>query len=151
LYFLNIKQKNLSSYSYKNRYRYASIGFWKYHHWVDCCATRKWHTHKSILSHLATSDDLEHMDFANTQIALFEKLSSKLLLELQIKPLRHILNTSELAIWKRNMIWFDWELIVRCVKWCRRTKTTRKCRYLKSIISQIRTISAGESVGYVDL
>jgi alanine racemase len=51
-------------------------------------------THKSILSHLATSDDLEHMDFANTQIALFEKLSSKLLLELQIKPLRHILNTS---------------------------------------------------------
>jgi alanine racemase len=31
---------------------------------------------KSILSHLATSDDIQHYDFAKSQIELFERLSS---------------------------------------------------------------------------
>jgi hypothetical protein len=44
------------------------------------------------------------------------------------------------------MIWFDW-LDCTAFQMMPKNKTTRKCRYLKSIISQIR-ISAGESVGY---
>jgi alanine racemase len=44
-------------------------------------AERKYNSsHKKYFISLATSDDLEHMDFANTQIALFEKLSTKLIL-----------------------------------------------------------------------
>jgi len=52
---------------------------------------------KSILSHMATSDALEHRDFALSQIDLFEKLSSKIISELQINPIRHILNTSGIS------------------------------------------------------
>src|SRR5690606_2171382 len=48
---------------------------------------------RSILSHLATSDEVNR-EFANSQIALFEKLSSELMSALNISPIRHILNTS---------------------------------------------------------
>src|SRR5690606_37210803 len=44
---------------------------------------------KSILSHLATSDEVE-TDFAEKQISLFTKLSEQIISELQISPLRHI-------------------------------------------------------------
>jgi alanine racemase len=65
---------------------------------------------KSILSHMATSDDLQHHEFALSQIDLFERLSSQIMAELQIKPIRHILNTSGSAISrKRSMIWCVWE------------------------------------------
>jgi alanine racemase len=33
---------------------------------------------QSILSHLATSDDIQHYDFAKSQIELFERLSLRL-------------------------------------------------------------------------
>jgi alanine racemase len=48
---------------------------------------------QSILSHLATSDDLKHRDFT-FPINLFEKMSSRIIAELGINPIRHILNTS---------------------------------------------------------
>jgi alanine racemase len=44
-------------------------------------------THKSILSHLATSDDLEHMDFANLRLHYSKNYPQSCFLELQIKPL----------------------------------------------------------------
>jgi alanine racemase len=87
------------------------------------------------------------MDFANTQIALFEKLSSKLLLELQIKPLRHILNTSGMQFCAQyDMV----RLGIDCTAFqmMPKQKQLENVGTLKSIISQIRTISAGESVGY---
>src|SRR5690606_35460162 len=52
---------------------------------------------KSILSHLATSDDLSQKQFALSQIELFEKLSGMLMRELHINPIRHLLNTSGIA------------------------------------------------------
>lgn len=105
---------------------------------------------KSILSHLATSDDLVHMDFANAQIALFEKLSSKLLLELQIKPLRHILNTSGISNFENaqyNMVRLGIGLY-GVSNDAEEQKQLENVGTLKTVISQLRTISAGESVGY---
>jgi alanine racemase len=52
---------------------------------------------QSILSHLATSDDLKHRDFTLSQINLFEKMSSRIIAELGINPIRHILNTSGIS------------------------------------------------------
>ena len=105
---------------------------------------------KSILSHLATSDDLEHMDFAHAQIALFEKLSSKLMTELQIQPLRHILNTSGIS----NFMDSQYDMVRLGIGLygvsndAQEQKQLENVGTLKSVISQIRTIGAGESVGY---
>ena len=105
---------------------------------------------KSILSHLATSDDFEQHDFALSQIVLFEKLSQKLMTELQIKPIRHILNTSGISNFSQaqyNMVRLGIGLygVSNDVK---EQKHLENVGILKSIISQIRTIQAGESVGY---
>ncbi|MFV8368093.1 bifunctional UDP-N-acetylmuramoyl-tripeptide:D-alanyl-D-alanine ligase/alanine racemase [Flavobacterium sp. LB2R40] len=105
---------------------------------------------KSILSHLATSDDLNYKDFTNAQINLFEKVSSKLMEQLQIKPLRHILNTSGITNFPASQ--FD---MVRLgiglygvSNDAEEQKKLENVGTLKSVISQIRTIAAGESVGY---
>lgn len=110
----------------------------------------KFVTVKSILSHMATSDDLEHQDFANSQINLFEKLSSKLIAELQIKPIRHILNTSGIT----NFPQAQYDMVRLGIGLYGVSNDVEEQKYLenvgtlKSIISQIRTIQAGESVGY---
>ena len=107
-------------------------------------------TVKSILSHMATSDDLKHREFANSQLNLFEKLSSKLMVELQIKPIRHILNTSGIS----NFPQAQYDMIRLGIGLYGVSNDVGEQKYLenvgtlKSIISQIRTIQAGESVGY---
>jgi alanine racemase len=105
---------------------------------------------KSILSHMATSDDLKHQNFAHSQINLFEKLSSKLMAELNIKPIRHILNTSGISNFPQaqyNMVRLGIGLygVSNAVE---EQKHLENVGTLKSIISQIRTIQSGESVGY---
>src|SRR5690606_29249688 len=105
---------------------------------------------KSILSHMATSDDLEHHDFAKSQIALFEKLSSRLMQELSIEPIRHILNTSGISNYPEaqyGMVRLGIGLY-GISNDPLETKYLENVGTLKSIISQIRTIQSGESVGY---
>ncbi|SHF77570.1 UDP-N-acetylmuramoyl-tripeptide--D-alanyl-D-alanine ligase [Flavobacterium fluvii] len=105
---------------------------------------------KSILSHMATSDDSRHQDFAHSQIDLFEKLSSKLMAELQIKPIRHILNTSGIS----NFPQAQYDMVRLGIGLYGVSNDAEEQKYLenvgtlKSIISQIRSIQAGESVGY---
>jgi alanine racemase len=105
---------------------------------------------KSILSHMATSDDSEHRDFANSQIDLFEKLSSKLMTELQIKPIRHILNTSGIS----NFPQAQYDMVRLGIGLygvsndIEEQKELENVGTLKSVISQIRTVKSGESVGY---
>lgn len=110
----------------------------------------KFVTVKSILSHMATSDDLEQQDFAHSQIDLFEKLSSKLMAELQIKPIRHILNTSGISNFPES----QYDMVRLGIGLYGVSNDAEEQKYLenvgtlKSIISQIRLIQAGESVGY---
>ena len=105
---------------------------------------------KSVLSHMATSDDLLHKDFAQSQIDLFEGLSSKLMDELQIKPIRHILNTSGISNYKNS----QYDMVRLGIGLygisndIEEQKQLENVGTLKSIISQIRTIPAGDSVGY---
>lgn len=105
---------------------------------------------KSILSHMATSDDMEHHDFAKSQITLFEKLSSRLMQELSIQPIRHILNTSGIS----NYPEAQYEMVRLGIGLYGISNDPSETKYLenvgtlKSIISQIRTIQSGESVGY---
>jgi alanine racemase len=110
----------------------------------------KFVTVKSILSHMATSDDIKHREFAHSQIDLFEKLSSKLIAELQIKPIRHLLNTSGIS----NFPEAQYDMVRLGIGLYGVSNDIDEQKYLenvgtlKSIISQIRTIQAGESVGY---
>jgi Alr-MurF fusion protein len=105
---------------------------------------------KSILSHMATSDDLTHDDFAHSQIALFEKLSSRLQTELNSKAIRHILNTSGISNYpdaQYDMVRLGLGLY-GISNDEEEQKQLENVGTLKSVISQIRTIDAGESVGY---
>jgi alanine racemase len=105
---------------------------------------------KSILSHMATSDDLEQQDFAHAQLHLFEKLSAILMTELQIKPIRHILNTSGIS----NFPEAQYDMVRLGIGLYGISNDAEEQKYLenvgtlKSVISQIRTIQEGESVGY---
>lgn len=105
---------------------------------------------QSILSHLATSDDPKHYDFVNQQIALFEKLSSTLIRELNIDPIRHILNTSGIS----NFPNAQYNMVRLGIGLYGVSNDPAEQKYLenvgtlKSIISQVRTIPAGDSVGY---
>ena len=105
---------------------------------------------KSILSHMATSDDLEHKEFACFQIDLFEKISSEIILELKIYPIRHILNTSGISNYPNAQ--YDMVRLGIGLYGISNDKNEQKylenVGTLKSIISQIRTIHKGESVGY---
>lgn len=105
---------------------------------------------KSILSHLATSDDLKHDAFAKSQIALFEQLWGQLMTELKIKPIRHILNTSGIS----NYSDAQYDMVRLGIGLYGISNDEEEQKFLenvgtlKSVISQIRTIEAGESVGY---
>ncbi|WP_310379498.1 bifunctional UDP-N-acetylmuramoyl-tripeptide:D-alanyl-D-alanine ligase/alanine racemase [Flavobacterium sp.] len=105
---------------------------------------------KSILSHMATSDDLLHHEFALTQINLFKKLADKLITELQIKPICHLLNTSGISNFPQAQ--FDMVRLGIGLYGISNDREEQKqlenVGTLKSIISQIRTIQSGESVGY---
>jgi len=105
---------------------------------------------QSVLSHLATSDDMNHYEFVLSQIRLFEKLSSKLITELGINPIRHILNTSGISNFpdaQYNMVRLGIGLYGVSNDPVEQ-KYLENVGTLKSIISQIRTIPDGDSVGY---
>jgi Alr-MurF fusion protein len=105
---------------------------------------------KSVLSHLATSDETRHFDFVHSQINLFEKLSSRLISELDIDPIRHILNTSGIS----NFPNAQYNMVRLGIGLYGVSNDPAEQKYLenvgtlKSIISQVRTIPAGDSVGY---
>jgi alanine racemase len=119
----------------------------------DLIATLKGNTSvrvKSVLSHLATSDELKHYDFVKSQISLFERLSSKLISELGIDPIRHILNTSGIS----NFPGAQYNMVRLGIGLYGVSNDPVEQKYLenvgtlKSIISQIRVIPKGDTVGY---
>ena len=105
---------------------------------------------KSILSHLATSDEEANREFALEQIEKFDRISSQLQTELEISPLRHILNTSGIS----NFPEAQYDMVRLGIGLYGFSNQSNEQIFLepvgtlKSIISQIRTIQAGESVGY---
>ena len=105
---------------------------------------------KSILSHMATSDDLEHQEFALSQIALFEELATIMVSALKINPILHILNTSGIS----NFPQAQFDMVRLGIGLYGISNDEEEQRQLetvgtlKSIISQIRIIQKGESVGY---
>ena len=105
---------------------------------------------KSVFSHLAASDENKHDLFTWEQIEKFEQMSSYLIRSLGYPVLRHILNSSGITRFPEAQ--FD---MVRLgiglygVDPSARFQTQlENVGSLKTIISQLRKIKAGESVGY---
>lgn len=99
---------------------------------------------------MATSDDLTHHEFALEQIEKFNRISTSIRKELEISPIRHILNTSGIS----NYPQAQFDMVRLGIGLYGISNDTHEQLYLenvgtlKSIISQIRTIQKGESVGY---
>ena len=119
----------------------------------DLIATLKENAHvevKSVLSHLATSDEQENHAFALSQIEEFDVRALKLTTELQIKPIRHLLNTSGIS----NFPEAQYDMVRLGIGLYGVSNEPEEQKHLenvgtlKSIISQIRTVPEGESVGY---
>lgn len=105
---------------------------------------------KSIFSHLSASDDLQFKDFTEEQIVKFGAWSSHLMAELNISPLRHILNTSGIYNYpdaQYNMVRLGIGLYGVGNDATER-QSLQTVGTLKTIILQIKEIPAGDSVGY---
>lgn len=104
----------------------------------------------SYFSHLAASEDLSEKAFTRNQIDAFEKISLEILKKLDVRPFRHMLNTSGIINYPEaqydmvrsgiglygfgNDVKIDGQL--------------RPVATLKTVISQIHSIAPGESIGY---
>ena len=105
---------------------------------------------KSILSHLAASDDLELIDFTLHQIEQFEEMSTTLINELDYVPIRHLLNTSGIS----NFTNAQYDMVRLGIGLYGISNDAEEQKFLevvstlKSVISQIRILQEGESVGY---
>ena len=105
---------------------------------------------KSVFSHLAASEDLNEIEFTESQIVSFQEIQSKIIATLNYKPLFHICNTSGILNYPNahfNMV----RTGIGLYGFSNSKKedvNLKPIATLKSIISQIHNVHAGETVGY---
>ncbi len=107
-------------------------------------------TVRSMLSHLAATEDLNEREYTLKQISLFKTISDKMIEGLGYQPILHILNTSGIINYPEAQ--FD---MVRTGiglygfgNDAEENKKLIPISTLKTVISQIHHIKKGESVGY---
>jgi len=105
---------------------------------------------KSVFSHLAASDEQEHDLFTWEQIERFEQMSRYVIQSLGYPVLRHVLNSS--GITRFHEAQFDMVRLGIGLYGVDPSGTYQdkleQVGSLKTIISQLRKVKAGESVGY---
>ncbi|MBM1105072.1 alanine racemase [Aurantibacter crassamenti] len=104
----------------------------------------------SILSHLAASEDKNEEAFTLSQINLFDEIATEFDKKLNIKPLKHILNTSGIINYPHAQ--YDMARSgIGLYGYGNDQEVDNKLQQvvtLKTTISQIHKISPNESVGY---
>lgn len=104
----------------------------------------------SIFSHLAGADESQHDQFSKQQGETFQKMADELSLTLAYKPLYHLLNSS--GILRLPQLQFDMVRLGIGLYGVDPTEerfdVLKPVATLKTFISQIKTIPAGESIGY---
>ena len=104
----------------------------------------------SIFSHLAGADEQQHDNYSTQQYELYRNAYDKIAKELAVKPIRHILNSPgilRLPQYQMDMVRLGIGLYgvnptVDAFNQLQPVAT------LKTVISQIKEIKAGETVGY---
>jgi len=101
-----------------------------------------------IYSHLAATDDLNETKFTNSQINLFEKLSSKIKSQISCEPILHMSNTSGIFNYPKC----EFDMVRSGIGLYGYNNNLNKelvpVHSLKSVIAQIINCNKGESVGY---
>ncbi|MBW8334900.1 MAG: bifunctional UDP-N-acetylmuramoyl-tripeptide:D-alanyl-D-alanine ligase/alanine racemase [Prolixibacteraceae bacterium] len=103
---------------------------------------------RSVFSHLAGADEAMHDEFTNGQVQQFLKFSSMIAEKLPYKVFRHILNSAGIERFQE----FQFEMVrlgigLYGVSACNNGQIKSISR-LKTSVSQIRNIAAGQTVGY---
>ena len=104
----------------------------------------------SIFSHLAASDEQQHDAFTQNQLELFDRLSSQISSMLEYSVFRHIANTSAISRWpdaQFDMVRLGIGLYGIDSSYPDRSPL-QTVTSLKTSISQIKEIPAGETIGY---
>ncbi|MDO6759631.1 alanine racemase [Tamlana sp. 2_MG-2023] len=105
---------------------------------------------KSLLSHLAASEDLNEKEFTLNQIKDFKSIAENFTKQVGYKPLHHICNTSGIL----NYPDAHFDLVRSGIGLYgfgnseKENQFFRPIGTLKTVISQIHTIIEGESIGY---
>jgi len=103
---------------------------------------------QSVFSHLAASDQADYDAFTREQIRIFEEMSDEILKRFPGNTYRHILNSAGIERFPEasfDMVRLGIGLYGISTEAGSRLKTVSS---LKSIISQIKPVAKGESVGY---
>jgi alanine racemase len=102
----------------------------------------------SVFSHLGASDEPEHDPFTLGQIETFKRISNRIQDQFPSKILKHILNSAGIERFPEAS--FDMVRLGIGLYGISQhiSKELRPVSSLKSIISQIKTVLKGESVGY---
>lgn len=105
---------------------------------------------KSIFSHLSSSDDADHDNYTKLQLQRFGDMSREIMKNLTYPVMRHILNSS--GILRFNEAQYDMVRIGIGLYGFSSTSNEQnqlqQVATLKTTISQIKNVSAGETVGY---
>lgn len=103
---------------------------------------------QSVFSHLAAQDSQHHDTYTHTQARLFQRLTTYIEQELQIKVLKHLLNTAG----SFNHPIYEFDLVRLGIGlYGFRKKIQQHLQLvstLKTIISQIKEVPAGATIGY---
>jgi alanine racemase len=117
---------------------------------IDCIKKSKHVKIKSILSHLAASEDVNEQDFTLRQINNFKQIIQEVCRHLNYTPITHILNTSGVINYPEAQ--FDMVRIGIGLYGFGNDKTEtshlKNSHILKSTISQTHVVKIGETVGY---
>lgn len=104
----------------------------------------------SIFSHLAAADEIEHEDFTHHQADLFKQVTQNIKKSLKINPLCHLVNSS--GIMKYSNYQFDMVRLGIGLYGIDPAGISQgqlqPISSLKTIISQIRDVKPGETIGY---
>jgi alanine racemase len=99
----------------------------------------------SVFSHLASSESIEDKDFTQIQIDEFTFICKEVESTIKTPFLKHILNSSGII----NFPEAQFDMVRLGIGlYGIGDKSLQNCSSLKSVISQIKEVSAGESVGY---
>lgn len=127
------------------------LGFVKDDASALCSQLKLWPSIKvaSMFSHLAASDADAHDKYTQTQIDLFTHISQQLIDGLGYKPLLHILNSAGVVRWPKAQ--FDMVRLgigLHGIGSTTSEKTLQPVAALHTTISQIKTVRAGQTIGY---
>jgi alanine racemase len=105
---------------------------------------------QSVFTHLVASDESEHDSFTREQLDRFEKMSGRIREAFEYPVLRHALNSS--GIFRFNEAQFEMvRLGIGLYGFAGTTHEQQQLQHvatLKTTISQIKYVPAGETVGY---